>query len=163
MEEKPIKGMTADEAREQSGLDPIQDEIKELGLVTKVLPCVLTEKELLEKAKSLAYQISQYNALDEEKGQVMADFKSRLKAINNQINDLKNQIANEKEYRNVSCVESANFTENSVTTTRMDTGEIIDTRVMEGWERQQHLPLSEEEKEKEENQAELDSEPNEED
>lgn len=133
------------EAKGQDAEGSQQEQKTSLGSVTKTLKCQLTDGEFMQRSRSLAYAITRLNVLEEEKAEAMADFKARLKGQMNSVQAIKTVVAEGAEYRQVTCDQVADFTSNKVDTIRLDTGEVVDTRALEAWERQKLLPLEAEE------------------
>ena len=106
---------------------------------------ILTEVELKAQAEKMAQCLSQISRYE-------ADLKSIKKQIESDIAREQAELASavEKyrsgfEMRNIECLVSNKFETNTVTVTRLDTGEIIRERALTGEERQLMLDLQKKE------------------
>jgi hypothetical protein len=106
---------------------------------TRFLKVQLSDLELRDRVKTLGERIREQLAKEEEKGVVVKRFASELRTIGGQISELSDVISTGEESRNVKCESRKNFKDKKFTVTRLDTGEIIETRVLYGHELQTEL------------------------
>lgn len=106
------------------------------------LPCQLDSRELVLKSKSLAQCLADQAAIEFEKKEANADFKQRLDAIDAKMVTLADEVRTGREYRDVPCIESAEWSENRVNIIRTDTGEVVRIRPLQQGERQEALPYA---------------------
>jgi phage host-nuclease inhibitor protein Gam len=107
--------------------------------ITRKLRCVMTGEELLEAGRQLAEATNLLTELDSEKAEIVAEFKAKISAAEAQIAVLSNKLRSGYEFRDVACKVAYGVPEPGFKqTTRLDTGEIIES-----------LPLTEEEKQRE--------------
>jgi hypothetical protein len=111
------------------------------GLFYERLPCQLEAQELLLKSRALAQLLSDQEAIEAEKKDASAEFKRRLDAVEGDLSALGLEVRTGREYREVGCIERADYTDNRVEIIRTDTGEIVRMRPLEPHERQQSLQL----------------------
>lgn len=109
------------------------------------LPCTLTEEEKAVKSKELCTTLLERAALELEKKDTMADFKKSLSDKNDEIDELARLISTGIEYRPVACRDFERFERNQVETVRLDTGEVVRSRVMGPSERQTAMALDDSE------------------
>lgn len=109
---------------------------------TQRLPVQLTDEELLDRSTALVDNIQKTAALEEEKKSVDADFKGKIKARAEVSRKLTEIISNRTEDREVECEVKKDFERGTVTTVRMDTGEVVETRPITADERQEELRFS---------------------
>ncbi len=106
------------------------------------LPCKLDAQELLLKAKSLSQLLCDKGNVELEKKDANADFKRRLDAIETRVCELGLEVRTGREYRDVQCVERADYQDNRVEIIRVDTGEVVRMRPLEVHERQESLAFA---------------------
>jgi hypothetical protein len=106
--------------------------------VTRKLRCVLTADELLEAGKELAEATNELTEIEEDKKQIVAEFKSRKTAAEARIGVVSNKLRSGYEFRDVACEVAYGLPEPGMKQVRrMDTLEVIES-----------VPLSEEEKQR---------------
>jgi hypothetical protein len=106
------------------------------------LPCQLDAQELLLKSKALAQALSEQAHVEDEKKEAAAEYKRQLDAIDAQLSALGLEVRTGIEYREVGCLERADYQEGRVEIIRADTGEVVRIRPLEAHERQQQLPMT---------------------
>lgn len=114
----------------------LQPEIQRVQLS---LDTILSAEELASYADRAA-------KLDEElfdKREALSAYQKAAKAEMDEItrdrSDCLRKVRTRREERKVACQRTFDFTTNAVITTRLDSGEVVDTRAMTYDERQQHL------------------------
>ena len=116
----------------------------EIKKTTQLLRCVLTPDETIAAGKELAEATSELKELEEEKSNIVANFKARSTEKEARITVLTNRIRSGYEYRNVECQTTYDSPEEGKKqTVRSDTGEITATEPMTEEEKQRNLPLEE--------------------
>ncbi len=113
--------------------------------VTRALMVSLTEAEIRSCATELARVTAQQAELEGEKKAVTSGFKNKIDRCVADSRALAQKITTKRELRDVDC-EWSPTTAGKMQLTRMDTGEVIDTRKMTEEERQESLPLDGEKK-----------------
>lgn len=102
-----------------------------------------TPAELAEFARSMARSHQKRSQLEIEAKAVNTQFKSNIEAETNLISDYANKLNNGYEYRNIDCEKRFNDPViGEMTLIRLDTGEIVKTRLMTLSERQEPLPFA---------------------
>ena len=107
----------------------------------KELPCALTIQEHHLKSKALAESLHQRAQIKLEQELANTEFKSRLKAVGEQVELLAREVRTGNEYRQVQCFDRPDWSDGMVETIRTDTGEPVARRPMLPEERQQKLDL----------------------
>jgi hypothetical protein len=115
--------------------------------VAKHLQCKLTELEYRTMGQELARANAQAEDVEMKKKAIDADLKGQIEAHVSHAMTLSRTINNGYQYKDVDCVMRFDYLSNVVVTTRLDTGEVIDSRAMTTEERQVELKFEEEEKE----------------
>lgn len=99
--------------------------------IERMLPCQLSEAELQEVAKDLAKNVSEYNALEEEKKQVTRDYTERLQMIDTIQRNLAKIVDAGTEERQVMCEWDYHSPErNQKRLIRQDTFEVVEVLPM---------------------------------
>jgi hypothetical protein len=109
--------------------------------VTKELPCALSEEEKRLRGRELAAEVRKKLDLEDEKKDVMADFKERKDEIDTKIVKLTNTVTSGQEPRQIECEERPNYDERIVEIWRLDIEERAESRPMEPHELQAELKL----------------------
>lgn len=104
------------------------------------LPCKLTDEELLVKALELTKLDAKHDALQLEKKRLTEEIAGKIKANLGAQRVLFGQIGSRREVRDVECQDTLDFDRGIVETRRLDTDEVIHSRVMTDIERQPALP-----------------------
>jgi hypothetical protein len=115
----------------------------------RFLTCQLTEEEIRAAAEAMARYHDDKQELEEQITSIKAEFKAKIEQCEANIRAQKRLVRDKRETRPVDIEITSNFTDCTVTTTRLDTGEIIEDRKMTGDERQLRItdddgPLDEE-------------------
>jgi hypothetical protein len=110
-------------------------------MVTEVLPVALTEHEVADWARKAAAARTKVAELEDEKSRLMADLKAQITSAENDRDDALDIVESGTEDREVACREDFEFSTNTVTMTRLDTGETVRTRAMTYAERSPELPF----------------------
>lgn len=106
----------------------------------RTLACDLTDDEVNDYAREVADLCLQVSDLEAEKASHAKHIKGRIDGLSADISDLSRKVKRRKEDRDVDCVWVYDWTNNVKQLERTDTREIIETRPIEQWERQQKLP-----------------------
>lgn len=107
----------------------------------KSLPCVLTQEEIINKAKEMTEQMGVLCDLENRKKEAMSDFLAKQKSCEANINSSRQIVYSGKEYRNIECYLEFDFEKNIKQLIRTDTGEIYETQTISSEEKQEHLEL----------------------
>lgn len=115
-----------------------------MQVTTQFLKYLFTETELKDKSTSLAQECRNLEEVENDKKQVMSDFKSKIDGHQASISKLSNHINNGYEYRQISCeVKMDTPIQGQKTIIRKDTGEIVKIEEMTQQEMQMELELTE--------------------
>lgn len=107
---------------------------------TRILKTKLTADERLLRGKRLAAtEISKAEVLKEKKA-AMADFKDQISAIDESIAILSNEIESGEGDKEVEIEIKKEPDLNAVVTYRLDTGDVVEQRPIDDFDRQQELP-----------------------
>lgn len=109
----------------------------------EVLPCKLTDEELLERGAELAKVLDAIDEIDAEKKAAVDQFKARVQVQEARARELRTAIESKCEERAVECIESFELRLGVARTTRVDTGEQIRERALRSSELQPCLPGTE--------------------
>jgi hypothetical protein len=110
---------------------------------TRQLEVSLTTDEVAAYAKTLAIETQNRNDLKSEAKKVAKVYKDNINEKEAEIKILASAVKDEKEKREVSCRWRYDWTRNVKTLTRSDTFEIVEERVIDAAERQEHMKLEE--------------------
>lgn len=108
-------------------------------MVTKALPVNLTEAEVLQYGRDVARAVSDKTRIEAEFDSVKADYKGKIAEQEAIVSKLSPRIHSGKETRDVECSEVKNWTRMTVTVTRIDTMEDIESRPMREDEKQMEI------------------------
>ena len=106
---------------------------------TQSLPVRLTESELLTKGAELSAMVKARAYEEEERKSVVATYKARITDLDAQIQKLAQVVRDKRELRPVDVVEQPDHDAMMMRTIRLDTGEVVSSRALEGAERQRPL------------------------
>ena len=106
---------------------------------TQSLPVRLTEQELIAKGAELSAMIKALSYEEAEKKSVADAFKARITDLDTQIQRLAQIVRDKKEFRPVEVIEQPDYDAMMMRTVRLDTGEVVSSRPLEGSERQRPL------------------------
>lgn len=107
--------------------------------VDNTLKCLLTQDEILKAGEAIAKDLSDITGLENELASVSKAIKSKIQECQSRIDRSRILISNKYEYRTVICTEVKDFSKCTVTVTRDDTGEQVESRAMTADERQTKL------------------------
>lgn len=112
----------------------------------------LTDKERVAMSTDLVRAIQARDEAEEEKGEVMAQYKADIERHAAQVSKVARVLANGFEMREVECRvtplegdEAAKYPDPQIVVVRTDTNEVVQVRAMTEEERQQALPLGKDE------------------
>ena len=103
------------------------------------LKCVLTEKELLQCGDELATALDNLRQLGEEKDAVSKQFKAKETSIDAEITTKQLLVRNKYQYRRTPCELTINYTTQTATVARLDTGEVVVDRPLAESEKQMEI------------------------
>lgn len=98
------------------------------------LKCALTRQELAQATIEL-------RRIEVEKGQVMAGYNAKIKELQGRTESLAGTVNQGFEFRSVECQLMPDYSEHSISTMRLDTGEFVEVRAMREEELQTNLEL----------------------
>lgn len=114
----------------------------EVKKITQSLRCQLTDEEKIEAGKELAETTRELEQIQEDKSQIVSEFKARTTAAEARIASLGNKIRSGYEFRPVECSIFFDKPEaGQKQTVRTDTDEIVATAPMSEEEKQTKLEL----------------------
>jgi hypothetical protein len=117
---------------------PTTPEIK----ITQQLRCQLTDEEKIQAGKELAEATNELTELENDKAQIVSDFKAKTTAAEARVAVLGNKIRSGYEFRAVECSVTMNTPEaGQKQTVRLDTKEVVATVAMTEDEKQSKLEL----------------------
>lgn len=119
----------------KSGKD---DGIK-VSLVTKKLPVKLDDDELLERGRMLVENMRKTATAEAERKAENDRRKGDIELLEGVTSKISIAISTGTEDRDVECEQRKDYTHGTVTIVRMDTGELVDQRVMTADERQEKM------------------------
>jgi uncharacterized membrane-anchored protein len=102
---------------------------------TRQLPVELSEQELLIKGNELAVLNEELSTTESQKKVANQGFKEVLDRTQEQIDRLAKIVREKKEYREVEVVDRKNMDRMTMDTIRLDTGEVVSYRELQGHER----------------------------
>ncbi len=102
---------------------------------TMTLPVILTETELILKGHELAEDLQELADIELRKKTAMNGFKEEIESIEVKVSDLARIVREGKEYREVEVKEERDEERMVMNTIRLDTGEIVKYRELQGHER----------------------------
>lgn len=106
-----------------------------------ILSCKLTDEEFRDRASNLAATLEDIKAEDSRHEMLKREMKSALSALEARRDVLALTVSRRSEMREVEVEDQANDKTGMVDRIRMDTGEIVLTRVMNDQERQIPMPV----------------------
>lgn len=119
----------------------VKEDENHIEMSTKILPTQLTNEEVQKRGEELAGLFEKIEELKGAKADDMKAWKDRIETAQMNAHQLATIITTGFEDRPVTCCTTFDYQRLSVTTSRTDTGEILDTRPMTEDERQRELPL----------------------
>lgn len=105
----------------------------------RTLPVQLTVPELIERGYMLAQQNDRRSDIEGDKKEANEDFKKQLEIVGTEIWRLKRIVLQKAEPRPVKCREIRDYRRAVVEVVRLDTGELVESRVMTEAERQREI------------------------
>lgn len=106
---------------------------------TRTLPVLLTDRELLDRGESLALERFARNHCDAQRKAAAAGFKEQLEVFEAEIDRLAGIVREKAEPRPVECRNVRDVARGVVEVMRIDTAEIVESRVMTDLERQTRI------------------------
>lgn len=103
-----------------------------------------TPDELIVMGKELGERQLRLRKLDDDRKMVADEWKAKISAEENHVNSLANKVSSGYEYRDIECTVTFNApTEGQKTVSRNDSGAVVKIMDMEDHEKQDELPLDE--------------------
>lgn len=109
--------------------------------VTRLLRTTLTVDEMVKMSQDIGRASQEHAQARERAKEVTAHAKAEVERHRNEVERIGNILANGYEYRDVKVEVTIDFLNKTVTSTRTDTGEIIEVRPAQGDELQGSLNL----------------------
>ena len=106
---------------------------------TMNLKCTLLSAQLDERRDVLANQVEKLGELEEDRKDAAASYKKKIDELELEMSAVAKEIRERAEYRDVEVKREKNYSEGTEETIRLDTGEVVSTRVLEPKERQIEL------------------------
>lgn len=120
----------------------MSESIKNLKTITKLLPCKLTDEELLGYGNDLATVIQDMATEEDRQVSLKQELKARLTDLESRRSVLSNKITRKEEVRDVEVEPSLDFDIGAYRETRTDTGEMIFERPINEHEQQEQIELT---------------------
>lgn len=89
------------------------------------LPCKLTEKERMDKAKLLAQSVTEKSEAEDQRKAMASDYKAKIDGMEAQIQRLSGHVTTGMESRRVDCVWEFDLDRKTKFLIRTDTGETV--------------------------------------
>ncbi|RJO61081.1 MAG: hypothetical protein C4542_07285 [Dehalococcoidia bacterium] len=112
---------------------------------TRELKCVLTDEEMKNYSMALARKQQDLAQAELEKKAAASYHKERMERLTSEINTVSRNVVNGYEFRQVECYWDYLWNDGVKRLYRTDTGEMVDSKPINEYERQQHLKLEEKE------------------
>jgi len=132
----PERGPAPERAKKERpdgrGPEPV---VKERRL-TRNLRVPLTDAEKMRIAGETADELQAIEALEKERKDSAADYKSRIEEKRSVVKKLSKTLTNGYEFKPIECVEEKDFKAGKITITRTDTGEVLGRSDMTDADRQ---------------------------
>lgn len=106
---------------------------------TRILPCRLTDTELLERGAQVADLVRELEAAEDAKKEAASEAKAKIDSLDGRIGSLARELRERMSYRSVEVKREKDFGRNCEEVVRLDTGEVIETRALDPGERQVEL------------------------
>ena len=90
-----------------------------------LLKCGLSDEEVMAAGDRMAQGLEDIERLEDRKKAVMDDIKARISGAAAQVAINRDLVRNRYEFRDVDCERVVDYKDKTVTTARMDTGEIV--------------------------------------
>lgn len=110
-------------------------------MMTKRLPCALTDDQLRERGEELASLHQELDLISAEKKESNSNFKARSEAVQIRANELAGEISSKTEYRDVIVTEEKNYEKKEAYVIRTDTRQVVSTRALHPEELQRPIPF----------------------
>lgn len=104
--------------------------------VSRSLSCVLTKDEKSSYGNALAHEIQRTTQAQETLKSIASEHKAIIQALKEEVMRLSNVINSGYEMRDVDCEVTKNLYLGTIKIIRMDTGEVIEERMLRGDEAQ---------------------------
>ena len=114
---------------------PAEDRI-ETKPTEEHLAVILTQEELIDLSRKLAKANEDGVEIENRKKDVVADFAARIKKIEAITGALARIVSSGKEYRDVKCLWTFNYTQGYKELKRLDTGDVVKHQELSQVERQ---------------------------
>ena len=108
---------------------------------TRQLKCALTEDQLKQRGTALAAYVHRLHELEAEKKNEAAKLNNKIGSVELAMDRVAIEISERAEYRDVEVTREKDFGRGVEEVIRQDTGEIIETRVLQPQERQGELKI----------------------
>ena len=107
------------------------------------LECVLTEHELLERARAMAEKAAEAHKLEDERAAQAKRLKRQIDGLQHEMDDLAEKVRSGKEEREVDVQDEYRWLTGEVVTRRTDTWDVVARRQMSDRDRQLRWDLEE--------------------
>lgn len=116
----------------------------EIKKITQKLRCVLSNEQKIDAGKELAEATNELKELEDDKAQIVSDFKAKITAIEARVGVLSNKLRSGYEFQDVPCELRFDTPEaGQKQIVRLDTKEVVSNGVMSEEEKQRNLALEE--------------------
>lgn len=109
--------------------------------ITKPLSVRLTDEDVLKYGREAARAVADRESIENDFDSIKKDYKARIDEQSAIVAKLSPRIHSSQETRDVVCEEVKNWTDGTVVVTRLDTGEVTESRPMREDEKQMEVEL----------------------
>lgn len=117
-------------------------------MLSRMLPCDLTDQELLQRGQKVAELVAKKEALEAEKKDTASEFKAKIDRLESDIASIAKEVRSKKEYREVEVSTTKDYKRKVAETVRQDTGELVEQRTLTPAELQLELVQGKADKDK---------------
>lgn len=118
-----------------------KEKVKNLNRFTKLLPCKLTNDELLNYGNELGSIIQDITTEEDRQVGLKQELKARLAGLESRRTGLATKVTRKEEVRDVEVEVELDFVNDMYREIRLDTGEVITERPITELERQESMDL----------------------
>jgi hypothetical protein len=109
------------------------------NVLTRKLPCQLTGDEEIQKSQEIARAIEDLSKRRDQKKAAASMYRSQMDEVEAKLAELSHEIATHTTERAVDCMVKPDWRSGKVDLIRVDTGEVVESKVMTSAERQKNF------------------------
>ena len=106
---------------------------------TRSLPCRLTDVEILERATHMSELVRELASAEDAKKEAASAAKAQIDKLDGELGAVAREVREKQAYRTVEVRREKDFSRNCEEVIRLDTEEVIETRILDPGERQVEL------------------------